>query len=65
MFYVWLATTAYGETKFKTQRAVVVERSNASVYLIIDTLELKVEGSNPGVAVCLFFELKSSIINTR
>ena len=32
-------------------RAVVAERSNASVYLMIDTLELKVEGSNPGVAV--------------
>ena len=30
---------------------MVVERSNASVYLIIDTLELKVEGSNPGVII--------------
>ena len=33
-------------------RAVVVERSNALVYLMISViLELKVEGSNPGVAV--------------
>ena len=37
--------------KGKFDRAVVAERSNASVYLIIDTLELKVEGSNPGVSI--------------
>ena len=42
---------------------VVVERSNALVYLMISTLELKVEGSNPGVAE--FFELKSSIFRGR
>ena len=29
-------------------RAVVVERSNMLVYLMISSLELKVEGSNPG-----------------
>ena len=29
----------------------MAERSNALVYLMISTLELKVEGSNPGIAV--------------
>ena len=33
-----------------TYPAVVVERSNALVYLITSSLELKVEGSNPGGA---------------
>ena len=30
--------------------AVVVERSNALVYLMISSLELKVEGSNPAIS---------------
>ena len=38
--------------KIHMERAVVVERSNALVYLITSfELELKVEGSNPGIAV--------------
>ena len=32
----------------KADRTVVVERSNALVYLMTSLLELKVEGSNPG-----------------
>ena len=47
---------------------MVVERSNASVYLIIDTLELKVEGSIPGIAVPFLgrqFSEKNSRINSR
>ena len=36
--------------KTSTNRTVVVERSNALVYLMTRALELKVEGSNPGVS---------------
>ena len=44
-------------------RAVVVERSNALVYLMISViLELKVEGSNPGVIY--FRRLNKSNLNT-
>ena len=35
----------------EARRAEVAERSNALVYLMISSRELKVEGLNPGVAV--------------
>ena len=43
------------ESKNKSKhRAVVVERSNVLVYLMINVLELKVEGSNPRYAETSF-----------
>ena len=35
----------------KKHRAVVVERSSVLIYLMISSLELKVEGSNPASSV--------------
>ena len=40
-------------------RTVVVERSNALVYLMTSVLELKVEGSNPGAAISFLWEIGS------
>ena len=43
----------------------MAERSNASVYLMTFTLELKVEGSNPGVADIFRAEKFNCIGNGR
>ena len=53
--YSWRQRILTGQVEITNNygryRAVVVERSNALVYLMISVLELKVEGSNPASSV--------------
>ena len=51
--------------KIRVRRTVVVERSNALVYLIISALELKVEGSNPGHPETFIFSFRNAEIRTH